>query len=346
MLDSVKVSQAVKQGDLMKKRSQYKTFKVVAQEYLSEPSKTQTKKDVKSTNIANKLIYGLKHQPKDGETVQSEPNFGDVPVIKIDENTLNEMIRAVRRLPGMRSEFISNAGQNNYCTLYTSVMKFAAERGYLDSFPKWDRLPENRNDFLPSQEQIKTFISELDELRRDMFIFGCATGLRKSNVCLLEIEWLSTNMDFISFPYWAMKNRQPFEKALNQEAKDIIYKYLRLGEKLQDKYSWLDPIKHVFVQDTHRSFNGKSLMGTPMLPSSVTNQQWRDARLRAGITNDLKFHSSRHYMASSLIRLGVPMTVVQKSGGWSDTKSMTRYAHVLTEELKQAADKMPTLLYN
>ena len=175
-------------------------------------------------------------------------------------------------------------------------------------------------------------MAELDPLRRDLFIFALHTGVRKANAALLKREYISSDLSFVCYPGTVMKNGLPFEKALNEETRTLVAKNIRKGQSLQEKYDWLPPVEYVFVQD-----DGPH-MGKPLKPGSITNRVWREARKRAGLPESLVFHSARHYMASAMLRAGVPQPVVQKAGGWADPKSMFRYSHVVDKQMFDAAE--------
>ena len=56
-----------------------------------------------------------------------------------------------------------------------------------------------------------------------------------------------------------MKNGLPLHKALNEEARKIVIKYIRLGDELMDKYKWLPETEHVFIQKSGRSMGNHLL---------------------------------------------------------------------------------------
>ena len=109
-----------------------------------------------------------------------------------------------------------------------------------------------------------------------------------------------------------------------------------MGEELKEKYKKVRDrgIKHVFVQTKGR------WMGTPLKPKSVTNRKFRLARKKAGIRSDFKFHTVRHHFATGLFRCGVEERLVMQSGGWTDVKSVRRYAHVSDQQMRDVADKV------
>ncbi len=327
MLDSFHISEAMKEGDIMKKRNKFLTFEDVANEWLEMPSrKKDGGKSEKYFRYAKYLIEGRKNE-------RGCPQLGSLQVIKITDSHIKEYDRYLRKQPGRRKgTFLSAAAINSYAGAYNTIMNFAQKEGYIDSFPTWEKRTEKRNDFLPTEEQIHRFIKELDPLRRDMFVFACHTGLRCTNVRTVKRSQFSNNFRECYFEGDQMKNGLPFHKALNEEARKIVIKYIRLGDELMDKYKWLPEIEHVFIQQSGRS------MGKPFAAKVVCNSVWRKARVQASVPSKFKFHSARHYMASTMIRSGIPETVVMQSGGWTGKDSMRDYTHVINKQVTAAAE--------
>ncbi|MDE2010144.1 MAG: site-specific integrase, partial [Candidatus Omnitrophica bacterium] len=72
--------------------------------------------------------------------------------------------------------------------------------------------------------------------------------------------------------------------------------------------------------------------------------------LKKAEIQDFKFHDLRHTFASSLVRRGVDLYVVQKLLGHTTPKMTQRYAHLRAGQLKEAIEKIDiqvdNLLYN
>lgn len=73
-------------------------------------------------------------------------------------------------------------------------------------------------------------------------------------------------------------------------------------------------------------------------PDSVTQRFKRYLRV-LGMNDNLHLHSTRHTMATKLINNNVPIPIVQKIGGWSETATLLNvYAHSDTQKEKQAME--------
>ena len=69
------------------------------------------------------------------------------------------------------------------------------------------------------------------------------------------------------------------------------------------------------------------------------NHAWQKALKRAGI-NDFRWHDLRHTWASWHVQNGTPLHELQQLGGWSNYETVLRYAHLSSEHLRVAAERV------
>ena len=74
-------------------------------------------------------------------------------------------------------------------------------------------------------------------------------------------------------------------------------------------------------------------------PSTI-NKTFIRLREKAGITSEIKSYAARYYYATQLFRGGVEERLVMQAGGWTDVKSVRRYAHVSNQQIRDVADKV------
>ncbi len=65
---------------------------------------------------------------------------------------------------------------------------------------------------------------------------------------------------------------------------------------------------------------------------------FRAACRRAGLTDDVTGHTTRHTFATRLVENGVDLRTVQELGGWSDLALVQRYTHVSPSRKEQAVE--------
>jgi integrase len=66
---------------------------------------------------------------------------------------------------------------------------------------------------------------------------------------------------------------------------------------------------------------------------------WRRLRKRAGL-DDLRIHDLRHSFASDALQLGEDLPMIGKLLGHTQIQTTARYAHLKTDPIKAAADKV------
>jgi integrase len=66
---------------------------------------------------------------------------------------------------------------------------------------------------------------------------------------------------------------------------------------------------------------------------------WKKALSRAGIEN-FRWHDLRHTWASWHVQNGTSLQELQQLGGWSSFKMVLRYAHLNSDQLKRAAERI------
>lgn len=322
------LSQARKHGEIMKKRnSGERTFAFAVNKWLEKPSEKNGR--TKAKNYAQKGDF-------------FKQLWGSKQIEDISDRDVAKLIAELRAKKNKDTgKPYSESGINNYAGVYSAVMKNAVENlKLIQVFPKWKKLQEIERQYYPEPHQIKVLHDELmsmgdqNTLRADMVAFCFHTQVRNAIATNLKIEEISHDLSFMAVPAHKMKNNQPFERPLNAEAKKIVQRNIERGYALQEKYSWLDPIDYVFVQDAGK----RDSIGKPFSKNGLVNKQWRLARERAGLPKDFVFHSLRHAGATFLVREGIDMKMVSTLLGHASEKSTWRYRHISTKESQQASE--------
>ena len=150
--------------------------------------------------------------------------------------------------------------------------------------------------------------------KRDAILLSLSTGLRKGHVAAMQKSWIDKEHGVITIPAHLYKNGKPHTSPLNELAMQIIER------------NWNNHEIYLFVYQ-----------GKPM--KELNTKAWRDALKKAGIT-DFRWHDMRHTWASWMAQNGEQLLTIMESGGWSDYRSVKRYAHLAIDNLKQAADRL------
>ena len=166
-----------------------------------------------------------------------------------------------------------------------------------------------------SQHEANRLMKELPQHLADMAAFSLATGLRAANV--RELKWEDIDMERCHA--WINPDKAKAKKAvsvpLNKNAMAIL-------EGRQETHA-----KYVFT------YNGNPV-------GKCNTRAWRNALRRAGIEN-FRWHDLRHTWASWHVQNGTSLQELQVLGGWSSLEMVLRYAHLSSDHLKTAADRVP-----
>lgn len=80
-----------------------------------------------------------------------------------------------------------------------------------------------------------------------------------------------------------------------------------------------------------------TFLGQPV--TRCNNHVWRKALIRAEIDN-FRWHDLRHTWASWHVQHGTPVHELQQLGGWANYEMVLRYAHLSSEHLIKAAERV------
>lgn len=165
-----------------------------------------------------------------------------------------------------------------------------------------------------TQEEAKRLLKELPPHLADMAAFSLATGLRESNVTGLRWQ----NVDLVNGHAWIHPDEAKARKAiavpLNSDALVLLQKQIGKNKEF------------VFT------FRHKPV-------TRCNTKAWRKALQRAEISK-FRWHDLRHTWASWHVQNGTSLQELQQLGGWASYQMVLRYAHLSSEHLTIAAQRI------
>lgn len=211
---------------------------------------------------------------------------------------------------------VSAASVNRMLEVVRAILRKAhKEWGWLQVVPAVRmRKEDNHRIRWLTYREADRLIKELPTHLKDMALFTLATGLRQSNVT--DLKWCDvdlTRCHALVHPEDS-KTGRAIPVPLNQDAIDIL-----------TRQKGKSPI-YVFTYNGH-----------PV--TRCNNHAWRKALVRAGI-NDFRWHDLRHTWASWHVQNGTSLQELQQLGGWSSFEMVLRYAHLSSDHLKHAAQRI------
>jgi integrase len=197
----------------------------------------------------------------------------------------------------------------------TILRKAEREWDWLDKAPLVRMQPEEKGRIRwLTREEATQLLEELPCHLRDMATFTLATGLRRANVT--GLKWADVDLvrcHALIHPDQA-KAKRAIPVPLNADAIAVLQK--QIG-------------KHSEFVFTYR---GKQII-------QCTTKAWYKALERIGISK-FKWHDLRHTWASWHVQNGTPLHTLQQLGGWASYDMVLRYAHLSSDHLRDAAERI------
>lgn len=188
------------------------------------------------------------------------------------------------------------------------------------SAPKLERKasPPGRTRWLDEKEwaRLQKVLLKESPLLEQAARFTLATGLRENNV--LELEWSQVDLKRRTAFLHAdqMKNREALGVRLNEGAMAVLSERRGIDKRWVFSNEW----------------SGKPL-------TKASNKAWYAAVKKAKLTG-FRWHDLRHTWASWHVMNGTRIEELQKLGGWKSLSMVMRYAHLATDHLAEAAERV------
>jgi site-specific recombinase XerD len=166
--------------------------------------------------------------------------------------------------------------------------------------------------------------TNLEQLVKESFLFGCFTGLRFSDMCLLTKDDIIREGKDVKLSFRIAKTDEPFVLPLPRPAIVLVNKW-----KKQSKTDNLLPILSGENTDDalKKEISSRNAYFNKVIKSIAT---------RAGLKKNVSFHLSRHTFATNMLSSGAPIEVVSKLLGHEDIKTTQIYARIVDETKDQA----------
>jgi len=195
------------------------------------------------------------------------------------------------------------------------VKYLAPNREWLDRAPIVRmRKEDNKRIRWLTSDEVARLKKELPMHLADAMEFTLHTGFRESNTANLEWSEIDFNRCHAFIPACKSKSGKAIAVPLNTKAMEVIRKQTGNHPRFIFSYKG-QSIKH---------FNTKA---------------WRNALKRAGISN-FRWHDLRHTWASWHVQNGTSLQELQQLGGWASFEMVLRYAHLSSDHLKSAAERI------
>ena len=252
------------------------------------------KHTIARTHVANFIKYYYKRN--------------DIGMNELTEDFMNQYCVYLRNEVGVQQSTV-----RLYTTTLKSIVSHAHKNGLIprDPFANCRVSGGTKEREFLTEDEVQTLMSHrfndpaLTQVR-DIFVFGCLTGISFIDIKNLTTDNLVTINDSLWISSARQKTKIPFRVKLMESARKIIDRYepFRRGKYLCNVYR-----------------NG------------WTNVLLKQIAEECGINKRLTFHMSRHSYAVMAISNGMPIESVSKILGYTKITTTQHYAKITTEKL-------------
>jgi integrase len=239
--------------------------------------------------------------------------LGNFYLVDITKDIVDEIAKK------KEAEGVKPATVNRMMALVRAILRKAAnEWEWIDKVPlvRMRRVESKRIRWITREEALQ-LLAVLPPHLSAMTAFSLATGLRQSNVT--GLRWQEVDLvrrHALIHPDQA-KMKKAIPVPLNEDAIDVLRSQLG-GHN-----------EYVFT------YQGKRII-------QCSTKAWRAALKRAGIKN-FRWHDLRHTWASWHVQSGTSLQELQVLGGWASFDMVLRYAHLSSDHLRTAAERVSVL---
>lgn len=219
---------------------------------------------------------------------------------------------------------LKNLSQNSAAS-YFNILRHSIHEAKRDLFITGDplrhvqtpKIIESQREYLTLEEIQKLAATECkDELYKRVFLFGCLTGLRISDMIKLKWSEVKHNEEIGHHIVYTQKKTQNNEiLQINEQARKFLGE-IRQSEELV--------------------FNG-------LRYSDTNNRILKHWALDAGIRKPVTFHIARHTFATLQLSLGTDIYVLSKLLGHRKITTTQIYGKIIDETKRKAVDILPKL---
>ncbi|MBF0265035.1 MAG: site-specific integrase [Gammaproteobacteria bacterium] len=210
---------------------------------------------------------------------------------------------------------ISNARVNRLASFIRTMLNMACDEWeWIDKAPKIRMRTESQNRIRwITQAEAYRLISVAPKHWKNVIKLTLATGLRKTNI--MTLKW--SQIDMQRHCAWIhadeAKGKRNIAVPLNEDALAVLKQQIGLHDE------------YVFT------YAGK--------PFRFDYTSWHEVIAKAGI-KDFRFHDLRHTWASWHVQAGTSLQELMELGGWRHMDMVLRYAHLSSESLKDASNRI------
>lgn len=209
---------------------------------------------------------------------------------------------------------------NKYLYSLKKMFNLAIENEYLTKNPckgVYKMVEDNIQTKFWTIEDEQKFYSKCPEWFKEIITVALLTGLRKSNIRLLEKSWINFEQNLIQIPKTRNKGKKFIQLPMHKTVAQIFKKH------------WYNDSKYIFVNEVRKCpYSDQRL-------AEVYNEICKQAKIK-----NIGFHGLRHTFGTRLVEQNYDLELVRELLAHSSITTTQRYTHTSDERKIQAIDSL------
>jgi integrase len=263
--------------------------------------------------------------------VHIKPNIGDTKLHKVEALTVQEMYAAMLRA-GLSSTTV-NIVHSVLSSAYKCAIKWRLVRHNIMADVDAPRIVRKEVEVFTPQEVRALLSAASGNHLEGVYVLALSTGMRGGEILALQRPDVSMDAGILQVRRTLILNGSGIGTPKSKNS----YRTIQLPQVALD------------ALERHTNKNGASLWlfpgksGQNLRYHSFIRFQWKRLVEYAGI--DYKcFHTCRHYVASELLRKGIPISAVARYLGDNEVTILRTYSHLIDGMQNMAASAMDEAL--
>lgn len=281
------------------------------------------------------------------------PRLGAVPLKRLRAADIDSCYAAMRKLPGRKGEFMSPAAIRRVHVVLHAALVQAVKWGWIPTNPA-DASPPPRviqPDLAPPPPAgVARLLADVVTHDPELYVYlrlAVSTGARRSQLC--GLQWRDAELSSGGLTFARAVVDGPDGIVVKGTKTNRTYRVTIDGSTLavlqahHERMTARADVCGVALRNDGFVFSYAPDAAAPWRPD-VTSHRWRRARDRVGLEG-VRLHDLRHFMATTMLTAGVPVSVVAgRLGHARAATTLNVYSHFVDTGDKVAADVLQKIM--
>ncbi|MBN1633996.1 MAG: site-specific integrase [Ignavibacteria bacterium] len=179
-----------------------------------------------------------------------------------------------------------------------------------------------------TEEEFKLILNNIDnETIKQFVLFAYYTGCRLNEICNIQMRDVNLSDRILTIrnkPDFKTKTGKERVIPIDNELFELLSGMLREG----NIFKFFNPEMYLFRNSKGFKFN-----------KNFVSLKFKEALRKAGLPERFHFHCLRHSRITEWVKIGLPIPLIMKLAGHSQSITTQNYTHITIEDLKKALIK-------